>query len=100
MPNTGPTTGLRHAPAGPAPARKFPCGIREAVSDRGSGVRRRGEAAHEGRSARDKDPIMKLTTMTQVSVDGVMQGNGGASEEDRSSGFDRGGWALGMGDDE
>ena len=43
---------------------------------------------------------MKLTTMTQVTVDGVMQGNGGASEEDRRNGFDRGGWALGMGDDE
>jgi dihydrofolate reductase len=41
---------------------------------------------------------MKLTTMTQVSVDGVMQGNGGASEEDRRNGFERGGWALGMGD--
>ena len=25
---------------------------------------------------------MKLTTMTQVTVDGVMQGNGGASDED------------------
>ena len=43
---------------------------------------------------------MKLTTMTQVSVDGVMQGNGGASEEDRRNGFTRGGWALGKGDDE
>jgi dihydrofolate reductase len=43
---------------------------------------------------------MKLTTMTQVTVDGVMQGNGGASEEDRSSGFVRGGWALGLGDGE
>lgn len=42
---------------------------------------------------------MKLTTMTQISVDGVMQGNGGASEEDRRSGFERGGWALGKGDD-
>ena len=27
---------------------------------------------------------MKLTTMTQVTVDGVMQGNGGASDEDLS----------------
>ena len=43
---------------------------------------------------------MKLTTMTQVTVDGVMQGNGGASEEDRRSGFERGGWARGVFDDE
>ncbi len=43
---------------------------------------------------------MKLTTMTQVTIDGVMQGNGGASDEDRTNGFERGGWALGRGDDE
>ena len=36
---------------------------------------------------------MKLTTVTHVSVDGVMQGLGGA-EEDRRGGFERGGWAL------
>jgi len=42
---------------------------------------------------------MKLTTMTQVTVDGVMQGNGGASD-DRRNGFERGGWAMGAGDDE
>ncbi|MFD1811071.1 dihydrofolate reductase family protein [Rhodococcus gannanensis] len=41
---------------------------------------------------------MKLTTMTQVTVDGVVQGNGGASDEDRRNGFVRGGWALGAGD--
>ena len=43
---------------------------------------------------------MKLTTMTQVTVDGVMQGNGGAWDEDRRGGFERGGWALGVGDSE
>ena len=43
---------------------------------------------------------MKLTTMTQVTVDGVMQGNGGATDEERRNGFERGGWAMGAGDDE
>ena len=43
---------------------------------------------------------MKLITMTQVTVDGVMQGTGGASGEDRRGGFERGGWALGVGDSE
>ncbi|MFI7445010.1 dihydrofolate reductase family protein [Nonomuraea indica] len=43
---------------------------------------------------------MKLTTVTQVTVDGVMQGNGGTSDEDRRNGFERGGWARGAGDDE
>ncbi|MGH8776512.1 MAG: dihydrofolate reductase family protein [Jiangellaceae bacterium] len=36
---------------------------------------------------------MKLTTITNVSVDGVMQGLGGP-DEDRRGGFERGGWAL------
>src|SRR5919109_4810394 len=43
---------------------------------------------------------VKLTTMTQVTVDGVMQGNGGATEEDRRGGFERGGWAMGVFDNE
>jgi dihydrofolate reductase len=43
---------------------------------------------------------MRLTTMTQVTVDGVMQGNGGASDEDRRNGFERGGWAMGVFDNE
>jgi hypothetical protein len=30
---------------------------------------------------------MKLTTITQVAVDGVMQGNGGASDEGRRNGL-------------
>jgi dihydrofolate reductase len=42
---------------------------------------------------------MKLTTMTQITLDGVVQGNGGASAEDRRNGFERGGWAKGAGDD-
>ena len=42
---------------------------------------------------------MKLTTMTQVTLDGVMQGNG-ATSDDRRNGFERGGWARGAGDDE
>src|SRR5262247_3281709 len=57
-----------------------------------------------GRTQRRPDPTrraaMKLTTMTQVTVDGVVQGNGHASDEDRRGGFERGGWALGAGDDE
>ncbi len=36
---------------------------------------------------------MKLTTVTNVSVDGVIQGLGG-QDEDRRGGFERGGWAL------
>lgn len=42
---------------------------------------------------------MKLTTMTQVTVDGVMQGSS-ATSDDRRNGFERGGWAPGKGDDE
>jgi dihydrofolate reductase len=43
---------------------------------------------------------MKLTTTIQVSVDGVMQGNGGLHIEDRRRGFQRGGWARPLFDSE
>jgi dihydrofolate reductase len=42
---------------------------------------------------------MKLTTNTQVSVDGVMQANGGRDEK-IDPGFERGGWARPLFDNE
>jgi dihydrofolate reductase len=41
---------------------------------------------------------MKLTTITQVSVDGVMEGNG--AQDQNRSGFERGGWARPLFDTE
>jgi dihydrofolate reductase len=65
------------------------------VSTRGKGVRRRGErppTKPNGTHPNQKGPtIMKLATTTHVTVDGVMQGNGGP-DEDRDLGFERGGW--------
>lgn len=42
---------------------------------------------------------MKLITNTQITVDGVMQANGG-NDPVLDPGFDRGGWALPLGDEE
>jgi dihydrofolate reductase len=57
------------------------------------------EEVRDGRPIRRDQPAekgtitMKLTVNMNVSVDGVMQGLGGP-EEDRSGGFERGGWAM------
>ena len=42
---------------------------------------------------------MKLTTVTMITVDGVIQGLGGP-EENRAGGFERGGWQAPLWDDE
>jgi hypothetical protein len=57
------------------------------------------EAAREGRPDERGTAIMKPTTTAQVSVDGVMQGNG-PSQMERMAGFERDGWAMGHFDSE
>jgi dihydrofolate reductase len=42
--------------------------------------------------------MRKLIAITQITVDGIMQGPGGP-EEDPSNGFTHGGWAMSHGDD-
>ena len=63
-----------------------------------SSVRRSG-LPNDDQTDEKGTATMKLTTITHVSVDGVMQGLGG-SDEDRRDGFERGGWALPLFDDE
>jgi dihydrofolate reductase len=63
-------------------------------------VRCAGPVVPDDDQTHEKEPVtMKLTTITHVSVDGVIQGLGGP-DEDRRGGFERGGWALPLFDNE
>jgi dihydrofolate reductase len=62
-------------------------------------VRRSGLTEHNDRANEKGTATMKLMTITHVTVDGVMQGLG-AADEDRRGGFERGGWAIPLFDDE
>jgi len=55
--------------------------------------------SNEDKPSEKGTAIIKLTTITHVSVDGVMQALGGA-DEDRRGGFERGGWAGPLFDNE
>ena len=52
-----------------------------------------GGYSRTGAAIREGNRRMKVATNTNVSLDGVMQGLGGA-DEDRRGGFERGGWAM------
>src|SRR5438093_6842378 len=87
---------LRRTGVGAAPR---PCS--DPVRDGSAGralVRRMRSAPRSGLIVRRQGPArrgttMKLTTVTNVSVDGVMQGLGGPAE-DRRGGIERRRWAL------
>lgn len=67
------------------------------MSDLGKGVRGNGEephTGHPGEGNRDDETDDNHTGL----VDGMMQHL--ATEEDRRSGFERGGWAMGAADNE